>query len=347
MDSSNRKYEILKAIINAYIETGEPVGSRTLERKHALGISSATIRNEMADLEEMGYLISPHTSAGRVPSDKAYRLYVENFLSPGAVQVSLGAQEVFKQYWSEINDLILRTANLITKMTNYTAIVTTPKLATYKLRDLRLIFLDKNRFLAVIVSKDNMAKSFEVRCEKRISEGELEHVANAFLEMLSKKDGEFFEVEINDVIRTLTTNENFILSALLDAMKQVIGNEEGVQVLSSGTEVILDHPEFQDSKKAKEFIRTMKDKSLLAKAISKSIGDEITFSIGGENETPGLSDCSLITTTYKMGENPIGIIGVVGPTRMHYDVAVATLNYIKNQLTNYITSLLLGQGEES
>lgn len=346
MDQSNRKLEILKAIIKAYIETGEPVGSRTLERKHALGVSSATIRNEMADLEEMGYLISPHTSAGRVPSDKAYRLYVEKFLTLPDIKVSRGAQEVFLQYWGEINDLIVRTANLITKMTNYTSVITTPKITTYKLRDLKLIHLDKNRFLCVMISKDNIAKTFEVRCENKANEEELSHVQNAFLEMIRKKNDELFEIQVNEALQGLSVNENLIFSRLIDAMKTVIEDEENVGVVSSGTEVILDNPEFQDHKKAKEFIRTMADKSLLASALSKYIGEEITFSIGEENEIEGLCDCALITTTYKLGSTPIGIVGVVGPTRMHYDVAVSTLNYIKNQLTAYITHLLLGEGEE-
>lgn len=328
MALNERKIKILQAIINDYIETAEPVGSRTIAKKYNLGISSATIRNEMSDLEEMGLILQPHASAGRIPSDMGYRLYVDHLMQKhelGEKEKTI-MQSVIANNISQIDYLMEETAKAISHLTNYTAIITEPVNHSTRIKQIRLMPLDSASLLLVIATENNFIKNHVVKVGIAPSDEEVLHLGsciNAVLQghTLQEIDG----VLIGRLKNALGEYQEFLPNILKD-IESTIRAAEKVQVHMSGTKNILAFPEFSDIDKARSLFQALEEKDVLVTLLEEGQGNDLQVLIGSENTVQSMKDCSVITATYKMGEETRGTIGIVGPTRMDYSQVISVLN---------------------
>ena len=345
MQKNERKFEILYAIIKDYIKTAEPVGSRTIEKKYKLGISSATIRNEMADLEEMGYLIQPHTSAGRIPSDKAYRLYVDQFMQVFDLDDSIteNVREQYEAYMGELNASIKKTAEILTKLTNYTSLVMSPNIATLNIRDVRLIPIENERVLLIVITKQGIVKNAELKLTFIPSASQVERVTNFLKICIKDIEAEFLLTHFGAEYEALGRGEQKILSEVVPAIKYVLTVDTESKVYANGITQIFNYPEFQDMHKAKQFLETLHKQELLSALLNEAMETPFDIKIGNENAIEELNECSIMTATYKLNGKPIGSIGLVGPTRMDYDRCVSALNALTKEFTDYINKSMGGE----
>jgi heat-inducible transcriptional repressor len=343
----DRKIKVLHAVINSYILSAEPIGSRTISKKYDLGVSSATIRNEMSDLEDLGYLNKPHTSAGRIPSDKAYRLYVNQILKAEKLEMDLKKKEEIKRVLTkeskEIDQLIKNAAKILSAITSYTALAISPQLKKGKLKHIQLIPIDETEILVVLVSDSSIVKNTIFRVGHKIPENQLNTISN-FLN--DKLKGLTIE-EIGAVMDNGIFKEIYEFKEIIDNVIPIINKSlddiDHVDVYADGVNKIFDFPEYKDLDKAKSFISFIEDKELLVNMLlNESLNNGIEITIGDENIYDPIKDCSLITTTYKLGGMTIGKIGVIGPTRMDYFMAINALKLFSVNLTE-ILEMLVGR----
>lgn len=339
MSMDKRKEEILFAIIQNYITSGEPVGSRTLSKKAELGVSSATIRNEMSDLEELGYLLKPHTSAGRIPSDKAYRLYVDNLLKVNTVEL-IDKSQIKKDLLMdlrEVEQVIQNGTKILSQLTNYTSIAVSPVIGASKLKTLQLVPVDNNRILLIMVSDTGIVKNSFLRVEKELDEEQLFSIN----EHLNKKlRGKFF-YELNTMFAEEVFGElieyrsNFIDFAPI--LFETLDKLNDINIISDGLSNMFQYPEYEDSGKAKEIINLIEDKTKLKDVFNENgTNNAITISIGEENSCNQLKDCSVITARYSLNGVEIGKIGVVGPKRMRYSSVIPILKSIVTNINDVL-----------
>lgn len=334
MELGERKRRILQAIIQDYIETAEPVGSRTIAKKHMQELSSATIRNEMADLEEMGYLMQPHTSAGRIPSDLGYRIFVDSMLERYKLTLRemVQMQDAMKQKLQEANRIVTQVSSVLSHLTNYAAVALTKQSRQGSIRNLQLMPIDSHRFVAILITNEGAVKNRLFFVEEETGGEDLLRVGD----MLNAKLSGLTLSEINLQKIAEIKNEtgarwgiiNQILEFISDVMLE-LGNEE---VIVDGTINLLNFPEYSDITRAKEileFIHNKKNVGTLATLSSDQ--DDVKVIIGHENPLTQFKDCSVILCSYKFGSNT-GSIGLVGPTRMDYSKAISMLEYLKTQL---------------
>ena len=344
MALNERKIKILQAIINDYIETAEPVGSRTIAKKYNLGISSATIRNEMSDLEEMGLILQPHASAGRIPSDMGYRLYVDHLMQKHELgeKEKTVMQSVIANNISQIDYLMEETAKAISHLTNYTAIITEPVNHSTRIKQIRLMPLDSASLLLVIATENNFIKNHVVKVGIAPSDEEVLHLGsciNAVLQghTLQEIDG----VLIGRLKNALGEYQEFLPNILKD-IESTIRAAEKVQVHMSGTKNILAFPEFSDIDKARSLFQALEEKDVLVTLLEEGQGNDLQVLIGSENTVQSMKDCSVITATYKMGEETRGTIGIVGPTRMDYSQVISVLNGMVENIEKTLKKLSNG-----
>ena len=348
MAKNDRKFEILYAIIMDYIRTAEPVGSRSIEKNHGLGISSATIRNEMADLEEMGYLIQPHASAGRVPSDKAYRLYVDKFLQVFDIdeQTNVLIRSQFEQYMGELDETLKKAAEILTKMTNYTTMVSAPNISSLGIKDLRMIHIDQERIFLILITEQNIVKNTEVKLSFIPVPEQIDRASVFLRSCLVKSKTENMLKTVAEKLNQLDKDTQKIISEILPFVKTLMTTEMNTKVYADGLTEILNYPEFQNVSKAKQFLETMHKQELLAALLQTSVQDFPEVRIGTENNIEELSDCSIVTATYKINGRPLGTIGLIGPTRMNYDKCISALNALTNELSNHINQNIKGDNND-
>ena len=342
MNWDDRKFNILRAIINDYIKTAEPVGSRTLEKKYNLGVSSATIRNEMSDLEEMGFLIKPHTSAGRIPSTSAYRLYVDNFMKKNALESEIrdAVRAEYDNYMLELNNTIEKTLNILTKMTNYTSLVMAPRLSSLNVKDVKIVYIEEDRVMLIVVTKEGLIKNSEIRLKIYVTLEEIERINNALTTIIKNRPANEAVNLLSELVEGLSETENRILSEIMPVFRSLVENTNSSKIYARGVSKILNFPEFGDIERAKHFIDSVNSKEALESAISVDSDDgDIHIVIGNENKVEDFNDCSIITANYKLNGKTVGTIGVIGPTRMNYDYAVSTLDFLSDELTKHITKI--------
>ena len=330
-----RKTKILKAIIRNYLETGEPVGSRTISKDSDLNLSSATIRNEMADLEEMGYILQPHTSAGRIPSDKGYRFYVDHLIEEKDNEVTQ-MKEFMIEHTEKVEQVLKQVAKVLATNTNYAAMISAPSYQKSRVKFIQLSQVDDEQILAVIVREGNIVKN------KIISVGEplgnerllkLNILLNSNLNGLSIDQ---INLGMISLLKEQAGIDSGIVSDVLDAVAEAIGEDEDLQIYTSGATNIFKYPELSDSKSASELIEAFEEKQELASLVSETLNSEentgIQVYIGNETPIQTMKDCSVVTATYELGEGIQGTIGIIGPKRMDYEKVVETLRVVKEQL---------------
>lgn len=338
MELDDRKITILKAIIKTYLETGEPVGSRTISKFTDLKLSSATIRNEMSDLEEMGYILQPHTSAGRIPSDKGYRFYVDQIMQEKQQEVT-EVKELMIQRVDRVELVLKRLAQMLAANTNYAAMISGPQYHRNKLKFIQLSQMDEHKLLVVVVVEGNLVKNTMLDVPSAISQEEL---LNLNILLNSALNGLCLE-EINlDVITRLKERAGSYSQIVDQVLTQVAmairADEDDLQIYTSGATNIFKYPELSDGEKASQLISTLEQKDKLRELIDDvNESDEnrengIQVYIGNETPLQTMKDCSVVTANYELGEGIRGTIGIIGPKRMDYERVLGTLKNLMKQL---------------
>ena len=347
MELDERKKKILKAVIANYLETGEPVGSRTISKYTdlELNLSSATIRNEMADLEELGYIVSPHTSAGRVPTDKGYRFYVDNLM-----EEKEEIEEVKSSLLERVDrmELMLKqVAKVLAYNTNYATMVTAPNYRK-TVKFIQLSQVDLDNLLAVIVVEGNIIKNQMIRVNVPLDNEDVlkfNILLNTFLQGAALED---INLEMIQAMKKQAGDYEVILDQIFQGIVEAIHEANELEIYTSGATNILKYPELGDISKTSELLETFADKNELSHLLEKSINNEgedgIQVYIGDETPVQNMKDCSLVTATYKMPEGATGTIGIIGPKRMDYKKVVSTLKNLTIELDDIFKK---GKGENT
>ena len=335
MQLDERKTKILQAIIRNYLETGEPVGSRTISKYTDLHLSSATIRNEMADLEEMGYILQPHTSAGRIPSDAGYRFYVDMMMQEKEKEVA-ELKELLIEKEDKLDHLLKQTAKVLAVNTNYATLVSAPSMSANKLKFIQLSRVNKRQILAVIVTEGNMIKNSILPIDEVLTDEtllKLNILLNTHLNGLSIEE---INLPLISTLKKQAGIHSEIVSEVIDAVAEAIKGDEELEIYTSGTNNIFRYPELADHQRASELISTFEEKKELTELLRERLSDEestgIQVYIGKESKMQKMEDCSIVTATYDLGEGMKGTIGIIGPKRMDYDKVIDNLKNVKKQL---------------
>ena len=334
MDLDERKRKILHAIIRTYLETGEPVGSRTISKYSDLKLSSATIRNEMSDLEEMGYIIQPHTSAGRIPSDKGYRLYVDYLMEEKEREVT-ELKELMIQRTDKLEQVLKQVVKVLANNTNYATMISTPQYHQNKLKFIQLSKVDEHQILAVIVAEGNVIRNKLIPiCEDLDTETILK--LNILLNtMLNGKTIAEINLQMISSMKEQAGIHSNIISDVVDAVAEAIHSDEGMEIYTGGATNIFRYPELRDNGKASELIQTLEEKQMLAELVTETLSKEdkgIQVYIGSESPIQSMKDCSVVTATYELGQGLQGTVGIIGPKRMDYENVMSTLKTLMDQL---------------
>ena len=335
MEMDARKWTILQAIIKTYLETGEPVGSRTISKYPGLNLSSATIRNEMSDLEEMGYILQPHTSAGRIPSDAGYRLYVNRMMEEKDQEIT-EIKDLMLQRQDKMELLLKQVVKVLAANTNYATMITGPRIHQTKLKFIQLSVVDDTQILAVVVTEANVVKNKIIHMEHGLDH---ETVLKLNLLLNTSLNGLTIEQINLGTISRLKEEAGIhsdLVSSVLDAVAEAISQEEDLEIYTSGATNFFKYPELSDSQKASELISTFEEKHPLADLMVESAQDAgengIQVYIGQETPLQTMKDCSVVTASYDLGGGMYGRIGIVGPKRMDYDRVVGILKNLTQQL---------------
>ena len=333
-----RKVKILDAIIRNYLATGEPVGSRTISKYTDLNLSSATIRNEMSDLEELGYIVQPHTSAGRIPSDKGYRFYVDHLMEEKDREVKEMKDFVIEKT-EKMDQVLKQVAKMLANNTNYATLVSAPTYSANKIKFIQLSNVDESHILAVIVLNSNIVKNQMIEVEEQLDNEtilKLNILLNTALNGLSLQ-----EINLGTIakLKEQAGIHSTIVGDVLDALAQTLSENEDLQIYTSGATNILKYPELSDAESATNLLSTFEEKDELLNLVTESLSDDqnekgngIQVYIGNEAPVQTMKDCSIVTATYDLGEGVKGTIGIVGPKRMDYENVVDNLKNLKSQL---------------
>ena len=335
MQLDERKTKILQAIIRNYLETGEPVGSRTISKYTDLNLSSATIRNEMADLEELGYILQPHTSAGRIPSDKGYRFYVDSLMEQKEREVH-EMKELLLERQDKMESMLRQMAKVLATSTQYATMISAPSTHHNKVKFIQLSRVDADQILAVIVSEGNVIKNNILRTSQALSDEQLlklNILLNTHLNGLSMEE---INLGMISAMKQQAGIHSDIISEVIDAVADAIHGDEDLEIYTSGTNNIFRYPELSDGQSASRLINTFEEKHALNELVQETLADTgntgIQVYIGEEAPVKGMKDCSVVTATYELEEGMKGTIGIIGPKRMDYEKVVDTLQTMMHQL---------------
>ena len=342
MDLDDRKKKILLSIIKMYLETGEPVGSRTISKIPGLTLSSATIRNEMADLVEMGYILQPHTSAGRIPSDKGYRFYVDQLMEEKEREVEEREREV-----EEMKDILVEKADKMERLlkqvakslsvnTNYAAMISAPQYHANRLKFIQLSRMEKNRIVAVIVVEGNMIKNQIIDIDEPIDDETLLKLNMLLNTNLNGLTIDEINLSIITKMKEQAGEHSELVAEVIDAVAESIKADEELEIYTSGANNIFKYPELADNQKASEIITAFEEKKQLTDLVYETLShsDEkgIQVYIGEESPVENMKDCSVVTATYELDEGIHGTIGIIGPKRMDYDKVLKTMKKLTSEL---------------
>lgn len=338
MELNDRKIQILQAIIMNYLETAEPVGSRTISRRLPLGLSSATIRNEMSDLEEMGLIVQPHTSAGRIPSTKGYRLYVDHLvgLAGKPMEQFDALRGLLQKKYVQLDSLMKEMGDILAELTKYTAVVAMPQFRKTRIKRLQLVPLDPYSMILVVVADGNIVRNNVIRTRHplntedtyRMSEILNAHLAGRTVDSVTQEEAAMIKQEMQA--------DSTMMEGVWDAISNTLKYAENIDVFTSGATNILNFPEFSDIARARALMEVFHEKDKMLSLVDYDLKDDesMKITIGSENTIEQLKDCSVVTATYKYGGQNIGSISVVGPMRMDYDRVIGTLDYLVKDFQN-------------
>lgn len=331
-----RKRKILKAIIKTYMETGEPVGSRTISKYADLNVSSATIRNEMSDLTDMGYIVQPHTSAGRIPSDKGYRLYVDALMKEKEDEIA-EIRNLMIEKTDKMDKVLKQVAKVLAANTNYATMISVPQYSGNKLKFVQLSRVNPLQLVAVVVSDNNVIRNQIIDLDEEMDD---QTILKLNLLLNTNLNG----VPIQDInlgmiarLKEQAGMHSEIVATVLDAVADTIHvDEEDMEIYTSGATNIFKYPELADKTKASELISAFEEKQQLVDLVKEHMSDTentgVQVYIGDEMPIQTMRDCSVVTATYELGSGMRGTIGIIGPKRMDYENVVDSLKTLKVQI---------------
>ncbi len=344
MDLNERKRRILKAIVDDYVATAQPVGSRTLSRRYVQDLSSATLRNEMSDLEEMGLLIQPHTSAGRVPSNLAYRVYVDELMEGTSLpeQERRAIQDLADGSW-ETEELMHQAAILMSDLTHYTAMVLAPQMRRARLRRIQLVLLDRGSALVVLVTDTAVVKDKIIRIPEEMTEEHLLAVSRILTERFAGHALTDINLAAAQELRQERNRYSSFFDELSRALEDSVVQADQGDLIMEGTVNIFQHPEYWDMERARDFLQMMESHERFYRLMSKRTHRDLSVTIGGENGDADLKDYSVITAGYRVANRTMGTLGVIGPVRMDYAHVIGIMNQVGRSLN---TALAAAQGRK-
>ncbi len=333
---SERKRKVLKAVVSEYVDTAEPVGSRTLVRRHNLGVSTATIRNEMADLEEMGYLEQPHVSAGRVPSDYGYRFYVDHLMEQD--ELTSSEQSLLNQLAyprSQEADMVLTTASrLLSQLSNYVGLITSPRIHTGRLAAIKLVHLSHRLALALLFTENGQVENRVLVLPPEVEPKDIEGLAAYFTHRLAGRPIEEVTSQLLDQVYSELLEDYrqsyVLLSQIAGALMGWLKSGGRSRVYTGGAHNILTQPEFQDLEKVRHLLALLEEETLLLQLLQREPG--ITVTIGRENRLPVMQNCTVVSSTYTVNGKLAGTVAVLGPTRMDYAHVISVLEHMASCL---------------
>ena len=331
---NERKLKILKAVIQNYLETGEPVGSRTISKYTDLNLSSATIRNEMADLEELGYIVQPHTSAGRIPSDKGYRLYVDMLMQDKEQEVTEIKEQMLEKA-DKMDQLLKQAARVLANSTNYATMVSAPVSAKNRLKFIQLSQVDEEQLIAVIVLEGNIVKNQILKVDEELDSETLLKLNMLLNTTLNGMAIDQISLGLIAKLKEQAGIHSGVISDVLDAVANVIQLEQDMEIYTSGATNIFRYPELSDKQSAQEIISAFEEKQQLSELVTQTLSSDskgIQVYIGNETPVQNMKDCSVVTATYELGEGMQGTIGIIGPKRMDYERVMDTLKTLQTEL---------------
>ena len=331
---NERKLKILKAVIQNYLETGEPVGSRTISKYTDLNLSSATIRNEMADLEELGYIVQPHTSAGRIPSDKGYRLYVDMLMQDKEQEVTEIKEQMLEKA-DKMDQLLKQAARALANSTNYATMVSAPVSAKNRLKFIQLSQVDEEQLIAVIVLEGNIVKNQILKVDEELDSETLLKLNMLLNTTLNGMAIDQITLGLIAKLKEQAGIHSGVISDVLDAVANVIQLEQDMEIYTSGATNIFRYPELSDKQSAQEIISAFEEKQQLSELVTQTLSSDskgIQVYIGNETPVQNMKDCSVVTATYELGEGMQGTIGIIGPKRMDYERVMDTLKTLQTEL---------------
>lgn len=332
---SERKLVILNAIIRNYLETGEPVGSRTLSKYTELHLSSATIRNEMADLEDLGYIMQPHTSAGRIPSDKGYRLYVDMLMAEKEQEIT-ELRNTMLEKTDKVEHVLQQAAKVLAANTNYATMISAPANNRNTLKFIQLSPLDADQIVAVIVLGGNVIKNKIIEVEEALGSENLLKLNMLLNTTLNGMSIEQINLGLIARLKEQAGIHEHVVGGVLDAVAEIIHVDDDMEIYTSGATNIFKYPELSDKQSAQEIISAFEEKQQLANLVTETLASEenhgIQVYIGEESPVQNMKDCSVVTATYELGEGMKGTIGIIGPKRMDYEHVMKTLKTLQGEL---------------
>lgn len=340
MELGERKRKILQAVVEDYIVNAEPIGSRTIAKHTDVNLSSATVRNEMADLEDLGYLISPHTSAGRVPTDLGYRFYVNELMGKYDTAVSdvIKLRRLFTAGILQFDRLIRQASDIVSNLTSYTAVAVTPELKQSYVKHFELVPIDENSALLVLVTNEGIVKNQLINISG--NEDTLRSLSRILNERLTGLTVEQINLSVINEIRKSLEISPAILMPILEFVHQSISELDGSEVYVSGRQSILSHPEYKDISRARDFLELLDNKEALKHAVDQGEEtDDIKIIIGTENESEKMKGTSIVTAKYMSGGRTVGKLGIFGPTRMDYAKVVKSLGIISKSIDSIIDEI--------
>ena len=331
---NDRKKQVLQAVIEEYINTAEPVSSATILEKYGLNCSSATIRNDMSELEHDGYLEKPHTSAGRVPSVKGYRFYVDELLNDENITLEeiQYIKENLQTKVNEIEDLTKITTNTISEMTHYTTVAIGPDSSSNIIKDIKFILLGERLLMAVILTENGAVKETIIKYDEDISQRQVNDLNMTFNNKLRGKALEKIDKPMEEYIISTMENQANVIRPIIQQMNKAI--EETNKIYLEGTSKVFDFPEFEKIDTAKNFLSILDTKKEMVEILNSGLAKDINVYIGDENENKELKDLSIITFKHKVGNKDMGTIGIIGPKRMNYSKVISIMKYISKKLNS-------------
>ena len=331
---NERKKKILQIIIEDYISSAEPVGSRTIARKYDLGLSPATIRNEMSDLELLGYLEQPHTSAGRIPSAQAYRFYVDALIEPGTLTDNDMAliDGWYNERRRNIDDIFQSTAKILSRMTQNVSMVLTNQQTIANFCYLKFLPLDSQHAILCIVADDGSIDTNVVDIPLGMSSEEMDYLAGKMSKLLEDRNLSDISVEILQNVHTDVVEDKLIFSSLLLAVRKMTGRRQEQKVFLGGTKQLLNQPEFRDVERVRNLLGILEEEKVLKDLLQGGEDSGLKVTIGSENKITGIQDCSMVQATYRLNGQIVGTMAVLGPTRIEYCKVISVMDYLHKYL---------------
>ena len=342
MNMNDRKLTILKIIIDDFIDTAQPVGSRTIAKKYPIDISSATIRNEMADLEELGYLKQPHTSAGRIPSDLAYRVYVDNLMGGDGLQAD--QMDLIKglliSNLIELEDVVEQAATLLSELTGMSSIITMPRFKKSRLTNFKLVKLQNSKVLMVLVTDSGVFKAVPINFIDA-PQTVLDSISTIFTERFFNHNIEQIDLRKISALNIAYPEYKSIIEYLVPIMKDLFKEFDMLEHTTQGENHLYEMPEFSDVNKAKRMIALLQNPEIIKKLIGDVESEGISVRIGKELGLDEIEECSIVSSSYRVNGAPAGKIAVIGPTRMDYGKVVSVVDYIRETLSDLFSGINL------